>query len=87
MSEQLINGVVVEMTLEGPTQLDIGSKYQNYDKDILSHPMDTPPNSPSLGSATRRNPILRSASVDHPHTVVSPFRIVRSASVGNKTTY
>ena len=87
ISEQLINGAVVEISLEGPTQLDSGPKYQSYDEEILSHPMYTPHNSPSLGSSIRRNPISRSVSVDHPHTVVSPFRKVRSASVGNRTTY
>ena len=53
-SEHLVNGAVVEMTLERPTQFSISSKYQNYDEGVTSSPMYTPPNSPSLVSPSKR---------------------------------
>ena len=53
----------------------------------MSHSMDTPSNSPSSGNSVRRNQLSRSVSTDHLSTVVKLFRIVRSASVGNRTNY
>ena len=80
---------LVEVTLRGPTHQDIGSKDLSDVEYFPPGPVNTPSNSPSLKSHTRKVHRVRSVSVDYSNNdssnnsnnVVSPFKIVRSASV------